>query len=137
MRVSVEDGRLRTIEAHPGNLATSEGPCLKGLSYIERVYAEERLLHPLQRTVSGSFERISWKAALDRIAAELTAARENYGARSVFFYAASATKGLMNEVSTGFWRLFGGCTTTYGGPRPTSTRCASSRRRSTAGRGWW
>ena len=59
MRVSVEDGRLRTIEAHPGNLATSEGPCLKGLSYIERVYAEERLLHPLQRTVSGSFERIS------------------------------------------------------------------------------
>ncbi len=114
MRVSVEDGRLRTIEAHPGNLATSEGPCLKGLSYIERVYAEDRLLHPLRRTASGSFERISWEAALDRIAAELTAARENYGARSVFFYAASATKGLMNEVSTGFWRLFGGCTTTYG-----------------------
>jgi len=114
MRVAVEDGRLRSIEAHPGNLATSEGPCLKGLSYIERVYAKDRLLHPLQRTTSGSFERISWEAALDRIAAELTAARDRQGPRSVFFYSASATKGLMNEVPTRFWRLFGGCTTTYG-----------------------
>jgi len=114
LRVAVEDGRLRAIEAHPGNLATSEGPCLKGLSYIERVYAKDRLLHPLQRTTTGRFERISWEAALDRIAAELTAAREKYGARSVFFYPASGTKGLLNEVSTGFWRLFGGCTTTYG-----------------------
>ena len=112
--MAVKDGRLRAIEAHPGNLATSEGPCLKGLSYIERVYAEDRLLHPLQRTASGGFERISWEAALDRIAAELVAARDRHGARSVFFYSASATKGLMNEVSAGFWRLFGGCTTTYG-----------------------
>jgi anaerobic selenocysteine-containing dehydrogenase len=114
LRVAVEDGRLSAIEAHPGNLATSEGPCLKGLSYIERVYAEDRLLHPLQRTASGSFEQISWEAALERIAAELTAARDRHGPRSVFFYSASATKGLMNEVSTRFWRLFGGCTTTYG-----------------------
>ena len=64
---------MRAIEAHPGNLATSEGPCLKGLSYIERVYAEDRLLHPLQRTASGSFEQISWEAALARITGELTA----------------------------------------------------------------
>jgi len=114
MRVAVEDGRLRSIEAHPGNLATSEGPCLKGLSYIERVYAEDRLLHPLQRNASGDFEQISWEVALDRITGELTAARDLNGPRSVFFYTASATKGLMNEVSTNFWRLFGGCTTTYG-----------------------
>ena len=82
MRVAVEDGRLRSIEAHPGNLATSEGPCLKGLSYIERVYAKDRLFHPLQRTSSGDFERISWEAALDRITAELTAARDLYGPRT-------------------------------------------------------
>ena len=110
----MENGRLRSIEAHPGNLATSEGPCLKGLSYIERVYAEDRLLYPLQRSASGSFEQSSWEAALDRITGELTAARDLYGPRSIFFYSASATKGLMNEVSTNFWRLFGGCTTTYG-----------------------
>ena len=114
MRVTVEDGRIRAIEAHPDNLATPEGVCLKGLSYIERVYAEDRLLHPLQRTSSGGFERISWDRALDRIASELARVREEYGPRSIFFYAGSGTKGLMNGVATQFWRMFGGCTTTYG-----------------------
>ena len=114
MRVEVQDGRLSAIETHPENLATSEGACLKGLSYIERVYSSNRLLHPIQRTARGGFERISWDRALDRITAELTDAREKHGAKSVLFYAASGTKGLMNEVSTEFWRLFGGCTATYG-----------------------
>jgi len=114
MRVTVEDGRLRSIEAHPGNPATPEGVCLKGLSYIERVYDPDRLLHPLQRTSSGGFERISWDSALDRVAVELSSARETSGPRSVFFYEGSGTKGLLNRLSKDFWRLFGGCTTTYG-----------------------
>ncbi len=113
MRVEVADGRLRAIESHPDNLATPDGVCLKGLSYIERVSAKDRILHPLQRA-AGGFERIAWDAALDRIAAELGAARERHGPRSVFFYAGSGTKGLLNEVSKDFWRLFGGCTTTFG-----------------------
>jgi anaerobic selenocysteine-containing dehydrogenase len=114
MRVTVEDGRLRAIAAHPSNRATSEGVCLKGLSYIERVYAEDRLLYPLQRSSAGGFERISWDRALDRIASELAGARETYGPRSVFYYTGSGTKGLMNDVATEFWKIFGGCTTTYG-----------------------
>ncbi len=114
MRVEVENGRLRSIESHPDNMATPEGVCLKGLSYIERVYAKDRILHPLQRTSSGDFERITWDSALNRIASELISARDRFGPRSVFFYTGSGTKGLLNEVSTDFWRLFGGCTTTYG-----------------------
>jgi len=114
MRVEVEDGRLRAIESHPDNMATPEGVCLKGLSYIERVYAKDRILHPLQRNPNGGFERISWDTALDRIATELNAARERHGPRSVFFYTGSGTKGLLNEVSKDFWRLYGGCTTTFG-----------------------
>jgi len=114
MRVRVENGKLQAIEALPENLATSEGVCLKGLSYIERVYSKDRLLHPMQRTTGGGFERISWEAALDRIAEELTTARERFGPRSVFFYSASGTKGLMNGVANEFWKLFGGHTTTYG-----------------------
>jgi anaerobic selenocysteine-containing dehydrogenase len=114
MRVEVEKGRIRAIESHAGNLATPEGVCLKGLSYIERVYAKDRILHPLGKTASGGFERISWDSALERITTELMAARDRYGPRSVFFYCGSGTKGLLNEVSTTFWRLVGGCTTTYG-----------------------
>ena len=114
MRVEIEDGRLRAIESHPENKATPEGVCLKGLSYIERVYAKDRILHPLQRTGRGDFEQISWDAALERIATELISARDRFGPRSVFFYTGSGTKGLLNEVSQDFWRLYGGCTTTYG-----------------------
>ena len=114
MRVEVADGRLRAIESHPDNLATPEGVCLKGLAYIERVYAKDRVLHPLRRTASGDFVRISWDAALDRIATELLSARDLHGPRSVLFYTGSGTKGLLNEVSKEFWRLYGGCTTTFG-----------------------
>ena len=114
MRVTKEEGKLRLLETHPDNAATSEGLCLKGLSYIERVYSPDRLLHPLKRATDGGFERIGWEEAFETIAERLRSVRERYGPRSVFFYAGSGTKGLMNGVALDFWRLFGGCTTTYG-----------------------
>lgn len=113
MTVHVEGGRLTKIDGHAGNLATSAGPCLKGLSYVERVYSPDRILHPLRRDArSGTFERITWDGALDEIADRL--ARYRTDPQSVLFYSASGTKGLMNRVSTRFWRLYGGYTTTYG-----------------------
>ena len=63
LKLHVEDGRLRRIEAHPLNQATPEGPCLKGLSYVERVSSPDRILHPLRRRGEG-FEKISWESAL-------------------------------------------------------------------------
>ena len=113
LRVTVENGRLTAIDAHPANLATPEGPCLKGLSYLERVYSPERLLHPMRRTPKG-FERVSWDAALDLIAEAFLAARTEFGPQSLFYYSASGTKGLLNGRGLAFWRAFGGCTTTYG-----------------------
>jgi len=114
MRVHVEDGKLRRIEPHPDNRATPEGVCLKGLSYVERVVSPDRLLHPLRRTRGGEFERISWTSALDEIAGRLRRIREESGPQAVLYYAASGTKGLLNRVGSAFWRLYGGCTTTYG-----------------------
>ncbi|TDI45127.1 MAG: hypothetical protein E2P02_08110 [Acidobacteria bacterium] len=114
-RVHVEDGRIVRLEPHTGNLATPEGVCLKGLSYVERTHSPDRLLYPLRRR-PRTFEhtRISWDEALDTIAEKLERARDTLGPPSVFFYAASGTKGLLNQVSHDFWRLFGGYTTTYG-----------------------
>jgi anaerobic selenocysteine-containing dehydrogenase len=114
MRVTVEEGKLRLLEAHPSNRATSEGLCLKGQSYIERVYSADRLLHPMRRREDGRFERIAWDEALRLMAERLAGVRDRYGPRSVLFYSGSGTKGLMNDVALDFWRLFGGCTTTYG-----------------------
>ena len=115
MRVHVEGGRLRRIEPHPSNAATPEGVCLKGLSYYERVYSPDRLLYPLRRLPgTGEFERVAWDDALGLIAERLRKLRDDLGPQSVLYYTGSGTKGLLNAVGMEFWRLFGGCTTTYG-----------------------
>ncbi len=114
MLVHVEDGRIRRIEPHPDNLATPEGVCLKGLSYYERVYSTDRILHPLIRKRATGHERISWDDALNLIVTKLRHIRDETGPRSVLYYAASGTKGLLNSVGLSFWRWYGGCTTTYG-----------------------
>lgn len=113
MRVHVEDGEIRRIEPHPGNRATPEGVCLKGLSYVERVRSPDRLLQPLRRTGAG-FERVTWDDALDLLADRLDRVRNETGPQSVLYYAGSGTKGLLNGAGMAFWRLYGGCTTTYG-----------------------
>ena len=114
LRVEVEDGRLRRVLPHDGNRATPAGGCLKGLSYVERVRSPDRILHPLRRGRDGSFQRVSWDAALGEITAELTRIRDEHGPQSVFFYSGSGTKGLLNAVGPAFFRLYGGYTTTYG-----------------------
>jgi anaerobic selenocysteine-containing dehydrogenase len=114
LRVTVEDGRLRAIEPHPGNRATGEGVCLKGLAYLERVYSPDRILTPLQRTPDGGFRPIPWDAALDLIASKIRQYRQSDGPQSLFYFAGTGTKGLLNRVGMEFWRLCGGCTTTYG-----------------------
>jgi anaerobic selenocysteine-containing dehydrogenase len=114
LRVAVEDGRVVRVEGLPRNLATPEGPCLKGLSYVERARSPLRITRPLLRQADGSHAPTSWDEALTRIARALLRARGEHGPQSVLYYAGSGTKGLLNSVGLAFWRLFGGCTTTYG-----------------------
>jgi anaerobic selenocysteine-containing dehydrogenase len=114
-KVHVEGWELRRIEPEPANEATPEGACLKGLSYIERVHSPDRVLFPLKRNpATGEFTRISWSDAFDTIAGEVTRIRDQHGPQSVLYYCGSGTKGLLNSVGLAFWRMYGGCTTTYG-----------------------
>ena len=112
LRATVAAGRITGLEAHPGNLATPGGPCLKGLSYLEP--DPDRLLQPLRRQPDGSFRPVAWEEALDFMAERLLDLRARYGPKSVLYYAGSGSKGLLNGVGLTFWRRFGGCTTTYG-----------------------
>jgi anaerobic selenocysteine-containing dehydrogenase len=112
LEVEVEAGKLVSVLPHAGNRATPEGACLKGLSYVERVHAPDRLLHPMRRTANGSFERIAFDDALDMIAGKLQELQDT--PQSVLFYNGSGTKGLLNSVGPSFFRLYGGYTTTYG-----------------------
>jgi len=111
--ISVNDGRIGLIEPHPGNRATSEGICLKGLSYSERVIHPDRLLYPLKKT-RGKFVRIGWDEAFSTIVSKIREMHEIYGPESILYYAATGTKGLLNSAGPAFWELTGGYTSTYG-----------------------
>jgi anaerobic selenocysteine-containing dehydrogenase len=113
-RIFTEGGRVKRILPYNDNLATPEGPCIKGLSYLEREYSASRIIHPLKRLPDGTFTPITLSEALDTIAEKLLAAREKYGPHSVLYYSGSGYSGLSNEIAGAFWRLFGGATTTYG-----------------------
>ncbi len=113
LRVEVEDGRVRRVEPNPDNRATGQGVCLKGLSYVERAVSPQRLTQPLAKR-DGDFVPITWDEALDRMAREFDRIRREAGPQAVLYYAGSGTKGLLNSIGLNFWRLFGGCTTTYG-----------------------
>ncbi len=113
-RVQVEDGRITGYSTQPANRATPEGMCLKGQSYIERVYARDRILYPLRKETSGTFKRISWPEALREIAGKMMLYKKQYGPHSIFFYSSSGSSGVVNDFSLAFWRLFGGATVSYG-----------------------
>ncbi|BAX79736.1 molybdopterin-containing oxidoreductase family protein [Labilibaculum antarcticum] len=114
IKVRVENNRVTGIEPHAENRATPEGPCIKGLAYVERANSKSRILYPQKRVAEGKYERISWDEALDTIAEKLTHCKENFGPHSILYFASSGMSGLLNGISTNFWKLFGGATTTYG-----------------------
>ncbi|MDR3493982.1 MAG: molybdopterin oxidoreductase family protein [Ancalomicrobiaceae bacterium] len=94
------DGRVGRVHGSKDNSYTAGVICAKVARYSERLHHAERLLHPLERTGpkgSGEFRRISWEAALDRIAAEFRQAAERHGAETVWPYYYSGTMGLVQR----------------------------------------
>jgi anaerobic selenocysteine-containing dehydrogenase len=114
MLVTVEGGRITRIEGDPDNPATAGHVCLKGISYARRVSSPGRILHPLRRTASGGFERVTWDEALEDIAARLEGVRRSAGPEAALYYEASGSHGALGRLSMAFWHQFGGCTLTYG-----------------------
>ncbi|MBT3424330.1 MAG: molybdopterin-dependent oxidoreductase [Bacteroidetes bacterium] len=113
--VIVEDGKVVNIEPHPANKATPEGVCIKGLGYVERANSPDRLLHPLLKNkTTGKFEKISWEEVYSLLVEKLNYFKNKYGNHSIFFLTGSGMSGMLNDVSSNFWKLFGGCTRQYG-----------------------
>jgi len=46
-KVQVQNNRIRRILPFSLVKATPEGPCIKGLSYIERTHFDQRIIHPV------------------------------------------------------------------------------------------
>ena len=62
---------------------------MKGLSYVNQIYGEDRIMKPLVRTGergSGEFREASWEEVLDRIAADFTRIGETWGWDSIHVF---------------------------------------------------
>ena len=101
--VHIEDGkegvRATRLRGDPDHPVTRGFLCGKVAQYLEREYSPDRLLYPQKRVGAkgeGRFERISWKEALDTIAARLGAIAREHGSESILPYSYAGTMGLLN-----------------------------------------
>lgn len=99
MLVTVDgEGRATEVAGNPEQPVTAGFLCGKVSNYLDRVYAADRLLHPLIRTGpkgSREFRSTSWDEALDRVAEGLGAAIDEHGGESVLPYSYMGTMGLL------------------------------------------
>ena len=94
MHVTVEDGRAVKVAGDPDHPITVGFLCGKVSNYLDRVYSDERVLHPLVRE-NGGFRRATWDEALDRVAEGLRSARDEFGGESILPYSYMGTQGLI------------------------------------------
>ncbi|MDX6540638.1 MAG: hypothetical protein QOI71_2248 [Gaiellales bacterium] len=97
MEVDAE-GRATGISGDGEHPITAGFLCGKVSNYLERVYSDERLLHPLVRTGAkgeARFRRASWDEALAFAAGGLRAASERHGGASIAPYSYLGTQGLV------------------------------------------
>src|SRR3954469_16912233 len=80
MLATVEDGRVTKLRPDPDHPLSSGYACPKGIAMTDVQNDPDRVLHPLRRTASGEFERVSWDEALEDIGTRLGAGpREKVG----------------------------------------------------------
>jgi anaerobic selenocysteine-containing dehydrogenase len=98
MLVTVEGERATAVAGDPDHPITAGFLCGKVSNYLDRVYADDRILRPLVRDGAkgeGRFREVSWDEALDRVAAELTRVRDEHGGEAILPYSYAGTQGLI------------------------------------------
>ncbi|WP_041965147.1 molybdopterin-dependent oxidoreductase [Mesobacillus selenatarsenatis] len=107
--VTVEDGKVTKVEGNPEHPITQGKICGRGRMLEHKANSEDRLLYPLKK-VEGNFEQISWEQALDEIAEKLTHYKKSFGTTSVLHSHDYANSGLLSNLDSRFFNLYGGVT---------------------------
>jgi len=110
MLATVSGDVVRHVEGDPAHPYTGGRLCSKGYSYVDRVYATDRLRHPMLQSPRGSghWRRITWDEALGRIAAKLVELRKRYGSmQSACLYKGSGNIGVLHFAPEGLFQSMG------------------------------
>ena len=88
MRVHVRDGHLVKTSKLSHPIPEFERICQRGLTHVQRIYAPDRLLHPLRRAGKrgeGKWEQITWEEAIAEICTKWKSYQQEFGPESIAF----------------------------------------------------
>ena len=108
--ITVDDltGKAVKIQGDPTHPITRGFLCAKVAKYLDRVYSPDRVLYPMRRKPGaakgpgsgpGSFERVSWDAALDQVVERLRDVSGRFGPEAILPYSYGGTLGVLNNAS--------------------------------------
>ena len=104
LEVTVQDDRVLRVEgARDRNALTAGFICAKVRKISQYLESPERLLNPLVRSGAkgaGRFERVSWDAALARVADRLVEIRDRFGGEAILPHAYGGSNGLLTDGTT-------------------------------------
>src|SRR5258708_4371080 len=112
LKVTVQHGKVVTIDGGDVNPVTGGYICAKGRRFGDRVYGPDRILHPAKRKGAkgdGKFARIPWDEALERIVDAFKRATAEFGAASILPYSYGGSNGLLTQdnLDAQLWRRIG------------------------------
>jgi len=100
LEVSVEDGRIASIDGSHVNPVTDGYICAKVRRFPERVYGPDRLKYPAVRKGPkgfASFQRVSWDEALSMVAEKMLETRRTFGGEAILPYSYGGSNGMLTQ----------------------------------------
>ena len=83
INVHLKDGIVVDITPFNHHPVNQGRMCPRGSAAIDLFYHPQRILKPMKRQPDGTFNKISWKRALDEIAEKILQLNDKFGARSI------------------------------------------------------
>lgn len=106
---TIEDGRVTGLKGEPGHPVNQGWICERSKAFVEHLYHEDRLNHPLKRIGERGavkWQIISWQEALDEVAEKLDHIRAQSGAEAVASIGGTG-RGFSELFKVRFMNLFG------------------------------
>jgi anaerobic selenocysteine-containing dehydrogenase len=112
LAVSVQKGKIVTIDGSRKNPVTDGYICAKVRRFGDRVYGPDRVLYPAirkGRKGEGTFKRVSWDQAFELLVRKFQQAKSDHGAASILPYSYGGSNGLLTQdnIDAQVWRRFG------------------------------
>ena len=99
------------LRGHPDHPYSQGELCPKVNRFLDRVYAPDRVLHPLRRVGAkgdGRFEQITWAEALDEIATRFHGVIAEHGTEAIMPYVSAGNQSLLALMfGDRFWHHLG------------------------------